>query len=642
MAFRTWVRLLLATLGVGALAGASQLGMAYGLGIVRLTRVLDVTARDQWTAQLAWVAWFAMTAAVVGALAGSWLLPRWSPTRPGTGTTVAIAVAAGFGAAVVVPLTMQPARTTQVTGVHPVFVIGVCAGLGALAGVFAAAAALLQPVSRWNLAALGIAVWVLAIVSVSPSLAPGDPLPAVRLGVFDAGFLSSGVTQRTALFTMPALALIAGALVGWAARRRQRSTLTVALAGLPGPALLTAAYLIAGPGSGSERYQVVPYWAAMTAAGAGVLGSVLAAVLQRGAPAEAAADVEQPPIADRPPLPRRTSRPESAIALASAPPDSGPAPELSDTGIRNRGEASGHGPAAAGPDQVAGRPQTLDDTLGGGFPSTQGGGFPAAQSGGQHVAAEPKAPTPWAAEAWSVEPKAAEPWPTEPAPYVPEPATRPLPSDVLRTMPSETPSRSANVRLGRSMRPFSRGRVDRPSGDLDLGRTTGNLDLGRTTGDLDLGRTTGQPARHHAEPGPDQPPDVDAGERKRRGWRRGRSSDAAASTPAGPAAQSSPTRAASPASSAGRAFPAVPKKVGSENSRPFAGSPIRDDRTPAGRPFAAEPQTISAPLPQPEPISPPIATPEPALPPGADKRRSAKQRHQDDDYVDWVSGLGGE
>ena len=83
MTFRTWVRLLAITLGIGALAGASQLGLAYGLGIVRLTRVLDVTARDQWTAQLAWVAWFAMTAAVVGALAGSWLLSRWtSPAAP--------------------------------------------------------------------------------------------------------------------------------------------------------------------------------------------------------------------------------------------------------------------------------------------------------------------------------------------------------------------------------------------------------------------------------------------------------------------------------------------------------------------------------------------------------------------------------
>jgi hypothetical protein len=306
MAFRTWVRLLGATLGVAALAGACQLGVAYGLGILRLTRVLDVTTRDQWTAQLTWVAWFAMMAAVIGGFAGSWLLPRWSPTRPGTGTAVAIAVAAGIGAAVVVPLTMQPARTAQIAGVHPVFVIGLCAGLGALTGTVAAVAALLQPVARASLAALGCAVWLIAIVSVAPSLSPDDPLPAVRLGVFDAGFLSPAVTQRTALFTMPALALIAGALLGWAARRLRKPTLTIALAGLPGAALLTASYLIAGPGSGADRYQVVPYWAAMTATGAGVLGSVLAAVVRRGGPD--GGDETQQATEGRPPLPHRAAR----------------------------------------------------------------------------------------------------------------------------------------------------------------------------------------------------------------------------------------------------------------------------------------------------------------------------------------------
>src|SRR4029453_6680030 len=104
------------------------------------------------------------------------------------------------------------------------------------------------------------------------------------------GYLSPATTQRTALFTMPALALLTGALVGWTARRRGCSTLTIALAGLPGSALLTLAYLIAGPGSGTERYQVVPYWAAMTATGAGVLGSVLAAVLRKGEEADGTAD----------------------------------------------------------------------------------------------------------------------------------------------------------------------------------------------------------------------------------------------------------------------------------------------------------------------------------------------------------------
>jgi hypothetical protein len=366
MALRTSVKLFGATLGVAALAGASQLGLAYGLGILRLTRVLEVTARDQWTAQLAWVAWFAMVAAVVGAMAGRPHLPAGS----GAGTRIATALTAGLGAAVVVPLTMQPARTAQVAGVHPVFVIGVCAGLGALAGVFAAYAAVSRPVARWSFTSLGIAVWVIAIVSVAPSLAPSDPLPAVRLGVFDAGFLAPSVTQRTALFTMPALALIGGAVLGWQARRRSLSTLTIALSGLAGPALLTAAYLVAGPGSGNDRYQVVPYWAAMTAAGAGVLGSVLAAVLRRGPsapetpaegtwskPEEAGSKPEKAgsrpkkagsskgkagsskggaePTDDRPPLPRRDIQAESAIAQAATAAALRPEEQLrpSDTGV---------------------------------------------------------------------------------------------------------------------------------------------------------------------------------------------------------------------------------------------------------------------------------------------------------------------
>jgi hypothetical protein len=68
MAYRTWGRVLLAALGVALLAGAGQLGFAYGLGIVRFARDFEPVP-SQWTAQLAWVAWFAMTAAIVGALA---------------------------------------------------------------------------------------------------------------------------------------------------------------------------------------------------------------------------------------------------------------------------------------------------------------------------------------------------------------------------------------------------------------------------------------------------------------------------------------------------------------------------------------------------------------------------------------------
>jgi hypothetical protein len=254
MAFRTWAKLFGATLGAGAMGGASQLGLAYGLGVLRLTRVVDVTARDQWMAQLAWAAWIAMSSAVVGAIVGRRALP-WSA---GAFTRLVAAVSSALGAAIVVPLTMEPARTAQIAGVRPVFIIAACAALGAAVGIVVAYAALSRAVARWNLTAVGAGIWALAIVSVVPSLSPSEPLPAVRLGVFDASFLSDAAAQRTALFTMPTLALICGVAVGLAARRRAMSTLEVALSGLAGPALLTLAYLIAGPGSGDERYQVVP------------------------------------------------------------------------------------------------------------------------------------------------------------------------------------------------------------------------------------------------------------------------------------------------------------------------------------------------------------------------------------------------
>jgi hypothetical protein len=209
---------------------------------------------------------------------------------------------------------MQPARSMHVDGVQPVLVIGICAALGAAAGIFAAYAALSRPAARWNFSVVGIAVWVIALVSVAPGLAPGKTTSAVRLGVLEPEFLSAEVIKRTALFTMPALALIAGIAVGWSARRRGLSTLTIALAGLAGPAVLTVSYLIAGPGSADDQYQAVPYWAAMTAAGAGVLGSVLAAVLRRS-------PAVQPPAApspDRPALPKRGAQPDPAIARAAA------------------------------------------------------------------------------------------------------------------------------------------------------------------------------------------------------------------------------------------------------------------------------------------------------------------------------------
>lgn len=311
MAFRTWVKLVGAAFGAAALVGAGQLGLAYGLGILSFTRVVDATARDQWTAQLGWVAWFALTAAAAGGLAGRTRLPRTA----GAGTRMIGAVAAGVGAAAIMPLTMQPARGAEIAGVNAVFVIGSCALIGASAGIFAAYAALGRSVSHWSLVTLSGAVWLVALTSVAPSLRSGETLPPVRLGVLDADFVPGSLVERAALFTMPVLALLSGLVIGLAARRRGLSTTAIALAGLPGPALLTVAYLIAGPGA--TRFQEVPYYGAMTAAGAGVFGSVIAAMLRRGpASDQPGTPLDPEPTADRPPLPQRDAQPDSAIAQA--------------------------------------------------------------------------------------------------------------------------------------------------------------------------------------------------------------------------------------------------------------------------------------------------------------------------------------
>ncbi|WP_285553175.1 hypothetical protein [Actinoplanes regularis] len=335
MAFRSWVKLLATTATAAAVVGAGQLGVAYGLGIVRLDRVLDVTARDQWTAQLAWIAWITMGAAAIGATVASGLRPRWLPRPIGAGGALPVGIAAGLGALAVLPLTMQPARSAQVPGVQPVFVIGVVAGLGAAAGILAGWAAAAKPAARWNAAVLSALIWIVALVSVGPSLLHGRTPIQIRLGVLNGSLIPSAVTAHTPFLTMPTIALLAGLVIGFMARGRRLSTLASGLSGLVGPALLTVAYLIAGPEQGATGFQTNPYWSAMTACGAGVLGSVLAAIA-RGAPAEedepeSTASAALPTGDSSASLPKRDAPVHSAIARAAA--QHGVQPHPSDTGV---------------------------------------------------------------------------------------------------------------------------------------------------------------------------------------------------------------------------------------------------------------------------------------------------------------------
>ncbi|MFG1654028.1 hypothetical protein ACGFIE_29255 [Micromonospora sp. NPDC049275] len=279
MAFRTWGRLLLTALGVSVLAGAGQLGVAYGFGIVRLTGAFTGTTVNQWPAQLVWVGWFAANAAVAGAVLTGRLARRDTPPAS-TGRQLAIGGAAALGATAVAPLCMQPARAAELISVDPVWAVGICAILGAVIGAGAAIAVLFRPELGWNMAAVAGAVWLLALISVLPSLGTAGPLPTVRLGVLEPNWLDDAAAQRLALLLLPMVALLAGAATAGLARWRGQIPLVSAATGVAGPVLLAFAYLTAGPGDAVDRYQTTPYYGALIAILAGALGAAAAALLR--------------------------------------------------------------------------------------------------------------------------------------------------------------------------------------------------------------------------------------------------------------------------------------------------------------------------------------------------------------------------
>ncbi|MFF5174891.1 hypothetical protein ACFY3U_19965 [Micromonospora sp. NPDC000089] len=347
MAFRTWGRLLLTALGVSVLAGAGQLGVAYGFGIVRLTGAF--TDVNRWPAQLAWVGWFAVTAAVAGAvLTGR--LARRDGLAGRTGGQVAISAAAALGALVVAPLCMQPARAAELSTIDPVWAVGICAVVGAVVGAGAASAVLLRPPLGWNVALLAAAVWLLALISVAPTLLSTGPLRTVRLGVLEPGWLGAGTAQRLTMVLLPVVALVVGVVTGAVARRRGHAPLIAAGSGAAGPVLLAFAYLTAGPGDAVDRYQLAPYYGAVIAVGTGALGSVAAALLRWPLVSrrDPAGDAIEPTdiLAPLPDVPAPATGAATGDLTAVA---TGPTPANSPNGPIPVGVSGGPVPAGTGP-----------------------------------------------------------------------------------------------------------------------------------------------------------------------------------------------------------------------------------------------------------------------------------------------------
>ncbi|WP_147458743.1 hypothetical protein [Micromonospora sp. BL4] len=304
MVSRIWRKLLLTAIGVGVLAGAGQLGFAFSLGIVQLTSDSTGATVNRWPAQLVWVGWFAAHATVAGTIVTARLARRHGALGS-TGRMLAVAAAAALGAIVVAPLCVRPAQAAEPFSVDPMWAVGICAILGALVGGGAAIAALVKPPLGWNMAAMGGVIWLLALVSIVPSLATAGPLPAVRLGVLEPTAFDAGTAPRQAILILPAVALLLGAVTSGLARWRGHPPLVNGATGMAGAVLVAFAYLAAGPGDAVDRYQITPYYYALLAVAAGALGSAAAALfrwplLSRAAEAQAVepSDILRPLSAD--------------------------------------------------------------------------------------------------------------------------------------------------------------------------------------------------------------------------------------------------------------------------------------------------------------------------------------------------------
>lgn len=462
MAFRTWGRLLLTALGVSVLAGAGQLGVAYGFGIVRLTGAFTGTTVNQWPAQLVWVGWFAANAAVAGAVLTGRLARRDTPAAS-TGRQLAIGGAAALGATAVAPLCMQPARAAELISVDPVWAVGICAILGAVIGAGAAIAVLLRPELGWNMAAVAGAVWLVALISVLPSLGTTGPLPTVRLGVLEPSWLDDDAAQRLSLVLLPITALLAGAATAGFSRWRGQIPLISGATGVAGPVLVAFAYLTAGPGDAVDRYQTTPYYGALIAVLAGALGAAAAALLRWPVRASGTDPQVIEPTTILRPLP---AGPDLPGARSTAPAD--------DLGATDHRSDEPTATERTGLGTIAGEPTTARWT--GPDAHTVDAAvrtvpahwdWPGTTASGQHGPATPDAPRPAAALLTS-EPDAADQAPTTASPLAGLDSSlaadlpdRPLESTTGRTVPpTEGPSTGDGTAAGRADTGTAAGRPD--------------------------------------------------------------------------------------------------------------------------------------------------------------------------------------
>ncbi len=304
-----WAKLVWNSAVVAAGAAAAQLGAADALGIIRWDAPSGAT-RD-WTALLTWVAFFYAVAVVGGALVGRPAV-RKGDRSDGVGARITASLAAVAGAAAVIGLAWLPAHGAHPpANVNPGLVVSLTAGAGVVVGLVLALTALSAPAVAVGLRITVSWLWLAAIGCAIAGLVTHQPYPAPRLGTIDApSLITPSVWTETG--TMIGIAALAAVMVASVARWGGAGRLAVALSGFGGPAVVAASYLIAGPGTGTDRAaQAEPYVAALIAAGAGLIVSVLIAMPGRRTPAPPPRPVRR--FEDRQPLTGDVIAPQSPV-----------------------------------------------------------------------------------------------------------------------------------------------------------------------------------------------------------------------------------------------------------------------------------------------------------------------------------------
>ena len=290
MAARSWATSILTAIGVAAGAAAALLGIGYGLGIIAWQPVAGGTTTT-WVNSLAWVTWIAATSTVFGTLFADRLstldMTRGDDESPGAQLVsiawrVVMALAAGVGALLTVPLVALPARTPRADNVVPYFTAGGYAVAGVIVGLLIAIGALTARAFAANVIASTAWIGTLAVVAVADTVHRGGELAgSAQLATWqftDATWVRGMVNLPGALL-MLAIALVIGGLAAWPAGRRGDNRVGVAISGAAGPLLVAAAYFLAAPGLGQHDQHLSSFVMAPYAVLVGLGGSVLVAAI---------------------------------------------------------------------------------------------------------------------------------------------------------------------------------------------------------------------------------------------------------------------------------------------------------------------------------------------------------------------------